>query len=151
VTSVGFGFSRTLGCLAASILLGSVAAACSSPPSSPSPPIPLDQLVGTWNLASLQPAREVEQAVASGAAYTLTFGIGNQFSTRGDCAACSGTFGVTGNTLTTGPLLVCTLIACRETDFDSRYKSLLTGASTVAVSATNLQLSSARGILRFTR
>ena len=99
---------------------------------------------------SLQPAREPEQATA-GAAYTLTFGIGNQFSTRGDCAMCSGTFGVTGSTLTTGPVLLCAAIACQETAFDSRYKSLLIGNTTVALSDTTLELSSLRGVLRFKR
>jgi heat shock protein HslJ len=129
--------------------------ACSSSPGFPapdqSPVIPVNQLVGTWNLMSLQPRGEPEQATAAGAAYTLTFATGNQFSTRGDCAMCTGTFGLTGNTLATGPLVGCTLIACPETAFDSRYKALLAGNTTVALSATTLELSSLRGVLRFKR
>jgi heat shock protein HslJ len=79
------------------------------------------------------------------------FATGNQFSTRGDCAICTGTFGLTGNTLATGPLVGRTLIACPETAFDSRYKALLAGNTTVALSATTLELSSLRGVLRFKR
>jgi heat shock protein HslJ len=137
--------------LVGSIVVAALGVACSSSPASPdqSPVIPANQLVGTWNLLSLQPSHE--QPTAAGAAYTLTFGNGNQFSTRGDCAMCSGTFGLTGSTLTTGPLLMCASIACQETAFDSRYKALLIGNTTVALSETTLELSSLRGVLRFKR
>lgn len=132
-----------------------VGVACSSSPPSPSPDqtpvIPANQLVGTWNLVSLQPTREPEQTMPAGAGYALTFGSGNQFSVRGDCATCSGTFGLAGRTLTTGPVLVCASIACQETAFDSRYKALLIGNTTVALSDATLELSSLRGVLRFRR
>jgi len=137
--------------LAGSILLTFFGAACSSAPSSPSPGIPADQLLGTWSLVSLQPAREPEQATAPGAPYTLTFGSGNQYSTQAECTACSGTFALTGATLSTGPVRLCASVNCQEMAFESRYKMLLTGDSTVALSTTTLQLSSARGVLRFTR
>ena len=99
---------------------------------------------------ALQQAPEPEQAPPPGAAYTLTF-VPNQFSMRGACNTCTGAFALNAATLTTGPLVGCTLIACQETAFDSRYKALLIGNTTVALSPTTLELSSLRGVLRFKR
>jgi hypothetical protein len=40
-----------------------------------------DQLTGRWNLVSIQPASQAEQAVPQGASYILTF-AGGRLSTR---------------------------------------------------------------------
>jgi len=137
---------------------GSPTAPSSSPgsPTSPGGQSPLsgsptvDQLAGTWNLQSLQPAGNAVQATPAGASYTLTFADG-RLSTRADCNMCGGTFSLSGQTLTAGPALACTRAACPTMAFESTYGRLLSGDSTVTLSNGTLVLSSARGELRFTR
>jgi heat shock protein HslJ len=82
--------------------------------------------------------------------YTLTFSNA-EFSTHADCASCRGTFMLTGATLVTGPIVLCTSVNCPETDFQSRYRMLLSGSNTVTVEDNRLALSSPRGVLRFRR
>ena len=139
------------------LIVVSLAAGCSasySTPASPSgsgwPAITAGQLAGTWNLLSIQPTGEAEQATPVGARYTSTFADG-RLSTRVDCNTCSGVFAVSGQTLTAGPALGCTRVACATMAFENVYTSLLGGDSTVALSGGTLVLSSARGMLRFTR
>jgi heat shock protein HslJ len=115
---------------------------------SPAPTV--DQLAGTWNLQSLQPAGDVDQATPSGARYTLTFADG-RLSTRADCNTCSSAFILSGQTLTAGPTMACTRAACPTMAFESTYTRLLGGDSNVALSDGTLVLSSARGVLHFTR
>jgi heat shock protein HslJ len=109
-----------------------------------------DQLSGTWTLVSIQPAGQVDQAAPPGASYTLTFADG-RLSTRVDCNVCNGAFTLSGQTLTAGPALACTLAACPTMAFENTYTGLLSGESTVTLSNNVLALSSARGLLRFTR
>jgi len=99
----------------------------------------------------LQPVRELEQAPPPGAMYTLAFDGGNRYSTRAECMSCSGTFALTGSTLSTGPVRLCASVNCQQTAFESRYNMLLIGDSTVALSDATLELSSLRGVLRFRR
>ena len=114
-------------------------------------PVPtVGQLSGTWNLRSLQPAGDTDQSTPAGASYTLTFTEG-RLSTRADCNMCAGTFALSGETLTAGPALACTRAACSTMAFESTYTRLLSGDSTVTLAENTLVLSSARGVLRFTR
>jgi heat shock protein HslJ len=110
----------------------------------------VDQLAGAWTLVAIQPAGQPEQVTPSSTTYTLTFADG-RLSTRADCNSCGGTFALSGQTLTAGPALACTRAACPTMEFESKYTSLLSGDSTVALSEQGLLLSSGRGILRFTR
>ena len=116
----------------------------------PIPALTVDQLAGTWNLHSLQPAGDVDQTTPAGASYTLTFADG-RLSTRADCNVCGGSFVLSGQTLTAGPTLACTRAACPTMAFESTYMRLLGGDSTVTLSDGALVLSSARGVLHFTR
>jgi heat shock protein HslJ len=109
-----------------------------------------DQLAGTWNVLSIQPTGEPAQAAPANASYTLTFADG-RLSTRVDCNTCSGAFALSGQTLTAGPVLACTRAACPTLAFGNAYTSVLSGDSTLALSGGTLVLSSARGVLRFTR
>src|SRR4029450_7146038 len=138
---------------AASLAIGR--AESSSIPTSPSGAggsltLTTEQLAGTWNLVSLHPAGQSEQSTPSGANYTLTFADG-RLSTRADCNMCSGAFSLSGQTLSAGPALACTRAACPTMAFESTYTRLLGGDSTVTLSDGTLMLSSARGVLRFTR
>ena len=109
-----------------------------------------NQLAGTWNLVSMRPAGQAEQATPSGATYVLIFDAG-RLSTRVDCNVCNGVFALSGQTLTAGPALACTRAACPTIAFENAYTSLLGGDSTVTLSGDTLVLSSARGVLRFVR
>jgi heat shock protein HslJ len=74
-----------------------------------------------------------------------------RLSTRADCNVCGGAFQLSGKTLIAGPALACTRAACPTMAFESTYTSMLSGESTVTFSDGVLELSSARGVLRFTR
>src|SRR4029453_18247324 len=93
------------------VIAASLALGCSNSSSSPTSPSPVtgggqaltaDSLAGTWNLVSVQPSNQPEQAAPAGAAYTLTF-ANDRVSTRVDCNTCSGAFALSGQTLTLGP------------------------------------------------
>ena len=129
---------------------GAPASPVDQPPRSGSPAPTVDQLAGTWNLQSLQPAGDVEQTTPAGASYTLTFADG-RLSTRADCNVCGGPFVLSGQTLTAGPSLACTRAACPTMAFESTYTRLLGGDSTVTLSDRALVLSSVRGVLHFAR
>lgn len=139
---------RSLMCV---VLATSFAVGCdeSSTPSSPSPPS-TSQLAGDWTVVSIRPIGQAEQPTPTGAIYSLTIADG-RMSTRLDCNTCSGAFVLSGQTLTAGPVLACTRAACPTMAFGDTYVSLLSGESTVALTGSNLVLSSARGILRLTR
>jgi len=134
--------------LAVSLVVG--CAGRSSSQTSPSSAFTVDQLSGSWTLVSIQPAGQADQAAPPGASYTLTFADG-RLSTRVDCNICNGAFTLTGQTLTAGPLLACTLAACPTLAFGNGYTSLLSGDSTITLSSNTLVLSSPRGVLRFAR
>ena len=135
------------------------AVGCSESASSPTSPstspggsqaLTADRLSGTWTLRSIQSRDGAEHAAPANATYTLTL-ADNRLSTRADCNSCSGAFTVSGRTLTAGPALACTRAACATMDFEQDYTRLLAGDSTITLSGNTLELSSARGVLRFTR
>ena len=141
------------------VIAASLAAGCSTPSSSPTSPssvagggqaLTADDLAGTWNLVSIQPVNQTEQATPAGANYTLTF-ANDRVSTRVDCNTCGGAFALAGQTLTVGPSLACTRAACPTMAFENTYTSVLSGGSTVTLSSGTLVLSSPRGTLRFAR
>lgn len=140
-----------LGLVVASLAIGCAASPSTGPSSINGSLAPATgQLAGTWILLSIRPAGEADQATPSGASYTLTF-ADNRLSTRADCNICSGGFALSGETLTAGPALACTRAACPTMAFENAYTRALGGESTVTMSPTTLVLSSARGVLRFTR
>ena len=144
LVSVGFVASFSLGC-----------SGSSPTPTSPSSAgnsleLTASQLPGTWELVSIQPAGDAEQAKPSGASYTVTFADG-RLSTRADCNLCGGTYTLNGQTLVAGPSLACTRAACPTMAFESVYTRLLAGDSTVSLTDGTLALTSPRGVLRFKR
>jgi heat shock protein HslJ len=135
-------------CLIGAIIV-SLAVGCAESSSTPTAPSS-DQLAGTWNLLSIQPAGQANHPTPPGASYTLSF-AGGRLSTQVDCNMCSGGFALSGETLTVGPALACTRAACPTMAFENAYTSVLSGDSTITMSGSTLVLSSARGVLRFTR
>jgi heat shock protein HslJ len=149
------GDNRMVSCshLAGLVVTGLLVVGCAGPSSTetaPSSTLTVDQISGTWTLVSIQPAGQADQAAPLGANYTLTL-AGGRLSTRVDCNVCNGGFTVSGQTLTAGPALACTLAACPTMAFENTYTSLLSGESSVTLSNDMLALSSARGVVRFTR
>ena len=138
--------------------VASLAAGCSEASSTPTSPssssgaraLTADQVAGRWDLLSIQPAGQAEQATPAGASYTMTFADG-RLSTRVDYNICNGAFALSGQTLTAGPILACTRAACPTMVFEDAYTSLLGGESTATLLRDTLVLSSAQGTLRFTR
>ena len=131
------------------VILSALVVGCSESSSTATSPSS-GQLSGTWNVTSIQPAGQAEQAKPIGATYTLTFADG-QLSTRVDCNVCSGGFSLSGRTLIAGPTLACTRAACSTMAFENAFTSVLTGESAVALASDTLVLSSSRGVLRFRR
>ena len=117
---------------------------------SPAEGLTASQLSGSWNLISIQPAGEAEQATPSGASYTFTLTDG-RLSTRVDCNNCGGTYTLNGQSLVAGPSLACTRAACTTMAFENTYLRLLGGESTVSLFSGALVLASSRGVLRFAR
>ena len=109
------------------------------------------QIPGIWNLVSIRPAGEADQAKPSGASYTLTL-VDGRLSTRADCNTCGGFWStLNGQTLMAAPLMACTRAACPTMAFENTYMKLLSGESTVSLSDGTLELTSPRGVLRFAR
>jgi heat shock protein HslJ len=142
LVSLLFVASFALGCAGSTPTLTSAKSAGAS--------LDVGALTRTWNLVSIQPVGEGEQAKPSGASYTVTFGDG-RLSTRVDCNSCGGSYTLDGQTLVAGPLLACTRAACATMAFENMYTKLLAGESTVSLSDGGLVLTSPRGVLRFTR
>ena len=145
------------------VLVSVLAGACSNSPTSPSTASSASaassasssgfvaaQLDGTWTLTSIQPAGQPRQDRPGGATYTVTFADG-RLSTRADCNVCGGSFSISGNTLVAGPALACTRAACATMTFESAYTAMLSGDNTTVITGSSLTLSSARGVLTFTR
>jgi heat shock protein HslJ len=107
-------------------------------------------LAGTWRLLSIHAAGSAMMPAPPGAEYTLTLGDG-RLSTRADCNLCNGSFSLSGDRLTAGPLLACTRAACPTMEFENAYTRMLSGEGTVALSGATLKVSSDRGVLQFTR
>jgi heat shock protein HslJ len=98
----------------------------------------------------MEPAGQAAQTPPASAPYTLTFADG-RLSTRVDCNVCNGAFALSDGALTTGAVMACTRAACPTMVFGDAYTRLLAGESAVTVTGNTLVLSSARGVLRFTR
>jgi heat shock protein HslJ len=144
LVSVGFVASFSVGCSGSSPMPTSPSSAGNSQN------LTASQFPGTWELVSIRPAGDAEQARPSGASYSVTFADG-RLSTRADCNLCGGSYTLKDQTLVAGPSLACTRAACATMAFESVYTRLLAGESTVSLTDGTLVLTSPRGVLRFTR
>ena len=139
-------------------IAAALSAGCAEAVSTPTSPsagigslmVTTGDLAGTWRLLSIQVAGGAMMPTPAGADYTLTFGDG-RLSTRADCNICNGSFSLSGERLTAGPLLACSRAACSTMEFENAYTRILGGDGTVALSGATLSVSSDRGVLQFTR
>ena len=139
-------------------IAASLGAGCAESVSTPTAPsasrgpvsVTASELTGTWHLLSIHAAGGPMLLTPAGVEYTLTLGDG-RLSTRADCNLCNGSFSLSGDRLTAGPLLACTRAACPTMEFENAYTRILGGEGTVAMSGATLSVSSDRGVLQFTR
>lgn len=82
--------------------------------------------------------------------FTLLFSEQGGVAVVADCNRCSGSYTI-GIATVSIPLLACTRAFCMTAPFDTDYVSVLNGDNAAAVHGATLQLSSARGTLRFAR
>ena len=105
---------------------------------------------GPWQLQALTRSDSSTVVVAEPERFTLEFVSGERLSIKADCNRASGGYGLSGATLTVGPL-ASTKAYCSSAPFDDEYLGLLGGENAASVTATTLVLSSPRGALRFGR
>jgi heat shock protein HslJ len=140
------------------LVLGVLATACSGSASAPLSPsgaagtaaLTSQSVAGSWRLVAVQASSGAEQAAPSGSTYTMTLGD-DRASLTVDCNVCGGAAAVTGDSMTIGPRLACTLAACPTMAFGNDYLGVLAGDSAARLVGTTLELTSARGTVRFTR
>ena len=143
--------------LALSLVAALSAAACASNPLAPSvtsssaaTTIAAEVVPGVLKLQSLTRADSTTVTISDPQQFTLEFLDNNRVAVKADCNRASGSFTVSGATLTIGPMAV-TKAYCGSASLDGEFLSLLGGETVATVSTTSLVLASARGALRFSR
>ncbi len=109
---------------------------------------PSDVVGEIWQLVSLQQSGAPPTTVPSPSRYTLQFGDDGRVAVMADCNACSGTYSMNGSSIDIG-VLACTRAFCGDASLDAEYLSVLDGATSIAVSDSELTLRGANGTARF--
>jgi heat shock protein HslJ len=121
-------------------------AGCSNSPSSPSP----TTLSGTWRIVSLQlTGQPFIDFLPPEVTYQATF-ENQRVSVRTNCNTCNGAFTISGSTVTIGPALACTRVACVSPAYeglDNDVTTVLGGQHEMTESLGRLTLQSSRGTL----
>ena len=137
--------------LSAAACAGSALAPTSSDSSTPATGAAAAMIAaGPWQLQALTRSDSSTVVVAEPDHFTLEIVPGDRLAIRADCNRASGAYGLTGATLSVGPL-ASTKAYCSSAPLDDEYLGLLSGDNTATVTATTLVLSSSRGALRFGR
>jgi heat shock protein HslJ len=145
----------SLSALAAAISMAACAETVSGPstvsPASPAAPAAI--VAGAWKLQSLTRSDSTVVNVKEPDRFTLEFlDGGSRVALRVDCNRAAGPYTTSGSTLTVGPALAMTRAFCAETAaLGDEYVRVLSGDSSVTASAASLELSSARGTLKFVK
>ena len=120
-----------------------VTASCGESPTSPS------DLVGRmWRLVAIEPATGSSIAVTEGSRYWIEFLTDTRISARADCNTCSGSYTLSGNAVSIGPL-ACTRAFCGETSLDTAFTQGLSDAREVTLDEQLLQIKSPAATLKF--
>ena len=106
-------------------------------------------LQGVWRLESMQPNGAAACEPDDRSRFTVEFKSDGTTGVRADCNVCGGSYSLSGETLTVGPL-VCTLIAC-PTERGQEFAALLDGSTSVDGDGDELEIESSDGKLDFTR
>ena len=109
---------------------------------------PSDIQGGPWRLESMETEGGMFKP-PDPAQFTVEFNADGTLGVRADCNQCGGTYTLSGDRLTVGPL-VCTLIAC-PTGRGQEFAALLEGTTSVDADRNELELESPDGTLNLTR
>lgn len=104
---------------------------------------------GAWKLESITRPDSTVVSISQPDRFTVQFTDNNRLSLRADCNRGFGGFSSSGNSINVGPVGMTKAYCVETAPLDDEYVGLLTGDNTVSATATTLQLSSARGTLRF--
>ena len=110
---------------------------------------PSDLQGGVWRLASMETETGGRFVPQDPGQFTVEFKPDGTIGVRADCNVCGGSYSLSGDRLTVGPL-VCTLIAC-PTGRGQEFASLLDGTTDVDAEGSELELESPDGTLELTR
>ena len=110
---------------------------------------PSDLQGGEWRLASMETETGGRFVPEDPNRFTAEFQADGTILVRADCNGCGGSYTMSGDRLTVGPL-VCTLIACPTTR-GQEFAALLEGTTEVDADGSELEIESSDGTLELTR
>jgi heat shock protein HslJ len=125
------------------VVLAMLSAACGDSPTAPS-----DLLGVSWRLVAIEPPTGSSTVVSSPERYTIEFLEDSRVSVRADCNVCSGTYALSGDTLSLGPL-ACTRAFCGTESLDTPYTQALSSPLSAERDQTQLTLRGPQATLRF--
>ena len=102
---------------------------------------------GVWKLQSLESPSTGQVAIPQPTNYTVEFKDGGQLAVKADCNSCSGTYKISGDSLTVGAM-ACTQAFCGSASFDTAFLAVLTNATTFAVTNSELTINSPKGVAK---
>jgi heat shock protein HslJ len=103
---------------------------------------------GVWKLQSIETAGVPAVTIPQPSNYTVEFKDGGQMPVKADCNSCSGTYVISGDSLTVSAM-ACTKAFCGAASFDTAFLAILTNATTFGVTNSELTINSTKGIARF--
>lgn len=132
-------FARVLAFFACAL-----AVACSDEVTGPS-----DLEGGAWRLETMEVSGGAAFEPEDPGRFTIQFNADGTVAVQADCNQCGGSYSLSGETLTVGPL-ACTLIAC-PTPRGQEFASIIDGASSIDVDDDEMEIESSEGTLVLTR
>lgn len=105
---------------------------------------------GVWKIRSIETSAGGIVGITNTAGYTLEFKDGGKLAARADCNQCSGTYSISGDSLTVGAL-ACTKAFCGSSSHDVAFLDIVSNATTFGVQGIELTVGSAKGTLRMER
>ncbi len=102
---------------------------------------------GVWKIRSIETYAGSVVGVANTAGYTVEFKDAGKLAARADCNQCSGTYAISGDSLTIGAL-ACTKAFCGSSSYDVLFLDILSNATTFGVQGVELTIESPKGTLR---
>jgi heat shock protein HslJ len=112
------------------------------------PVAPSDVIGPVWQLVSVQAAGSAPVTIESPSRYTLRFETDGRLAVMSDCNGCGGAYQLSGSTLDVDALQ-CTLVACPLGSLDSRYRSAVERAESLARNDDELIIEGGGETLRF--
>ena len=122
-----------------------LAPACGKPSTAPS-----DVIGGVWKIRSIETYSGSVIGITNTAGYTVEFKDGGKLAARADCNTCSGTYSISGDSLTVGAL-ACSRAFCGSSSYDVAFLDILSNATTFGVLGIELSIESPKGTLRMTQ